>query len=242
KYRLYIYNSSKQLQYDSGLLTATSKSATKTLKPGTYYFKVKAQKITTSYATGKYSFKLNVAGTIPSETELTATPGFNQIKLTWKQVPTASGYMIYRSSGTGYNLIKKTTSPETLSVRDLTAIPGVKYSYKVRAYNSVGVGPSSNVVAGISKLATPAINVTNQNIGRNRITVTKIKYADGYELYRALRPDGEFKLIGTMIELSVDHTQLKPGQTYYYKVRAFRRTAKGNIYSKFSEVKSCTAW
>lgn len=60
------------------------------------------------------------------------------IKLTWKQVKNAEGYVIYMKTNKGiYKKIKNIKSGETLTYTKVDLDPGNTYSFMIRAYKSV---------------------------------------------------------------------------------------------------------
>ena len=76
-----------------------------------------------------------------------------------------------------------------------------------------------------------------------KVTWTAVEGAEGYELYRAETPDapdGTWKLTKTILDgntVQYTNTGLTPGQTYYYKVRAFYSNGDGaKTYTEFSNV------
>lgn len=76
-----------------------------------------------------------------------------------------------------------------------------------------------------------------------KITWTSVEGAKGYELYRADTPDApdsSWKLTKTILEgdtVQYTNTGLTPGQTYYYKIRAFFLNAEGvKTYTEFSDI------
>ena len=88
--------------------------------------------------------------TVPAApTALTATPGTNQVSLTWSPSPGASGYNIKRSpvSGGPYTTVASAVTGSAYTNTGLTS--GVAYYYVVTASNSVGEGAASNEASAI---------------------------------------------------------------------------------------------
>jgi hypothetical protein len=81
---------------------------------------------------------------------LVATPGVNQVSLTWTASPGATSYNIYRSltSGSGYALIQTGVIPTAYV--DGTAVGGITYYYVVTA-----VGPGGEGAFSVEDDATP---------------------------------------------------------------------------------------
>ena len=91
---------------------------------------------------------------------------------------------------------------------------------------------------------TPAVtSVYSQAQTSAKVTWTRSEQADGYELYRAETPDTPAeewiltKTINAGDTLQYTNQGLTPGQTYYYKVRAFALNEdQERVYSDFSNV------
>lgn len=123
------------------------------------YYKDYSGKYYNSGYTATVSAKL--AGTIakPENVKVKKTAQAN--KVTWGKVRTATGYKIYRKVGAGkYQLVKTTTSADTLTYNDKTVKNGQKYTYKVKAYyknytlNQAGKYTSKDVNSKDSKIVT----------------------------------------------------------------------------------------
>ena len=66
--------------------------------------------------------------------------GTGAVTVSWSKVSAADGYVIYRSGTktTSYSTLKKITSKTTVSYKDTSALPGVTYYYRVKAYKKSG--------------------------------------------------------------------------------------------------------
>jgi hypothetical protein len=103
-----------------------------TAKAGTtYYYTVKAYsgKTYSSYVTDKTIKRL----TQPVVTLSNVTKG---VKISWKKITGATGYIVYRRTASGsWSRIKIITSASTLSYTDTTGKNGTTYYYTVKAYS-----------------------------------------------------------------------------------------------------------
>lgn len=84
---------------------------------------------------------------------------------------------------------------------------------------------------------------TIANLAKKTLKVSwkQIKGATGYEVYRATKKNGTYKLVKTLqgaTKVSFTNKKLKKGTTYYYKVRAYRKIGKEKIYGSYSTVVS----
>lgn len=184
-----------------------------------------------------------------------ASSSYSKIKLTWKKVKSASGYVIYRSTSPDgkYKKIKTYTSGSKTSYTDSKAKFGKKYYYKVRAYEKVKVkvkkktktkkeySSNSAVVLGQRKLGATAVKTAKCASERTaKLTWKKVTGAQGYEIYRSESANGAYVRAATVKGSSkVSHTvtKLVPGVKYYFKVRAYRKSGSKKYYSSFSAPK-----
>ena len=68
----------------------------------------------------------------------------------------------------------------------------------------------------------------------------KINGASGYEVYRSTKKNGKYKKIKTIKKAGTvrfTDKKLKKGSTYYYKVRAYKKTAASKVYGNYSAAK-----
>lgn len=70
-----------------------------------------------------------------------------------------------------------------------------------------------------------------------KLSWKSVKKADGYQVYRAASQKGKYKLVKKTKGVSFVDKKAKSGKTYYYKVRAYKKTEAGTVYSAFSAVK-----
>ena len=107
----------------------------------TYYYKVRAYKTVnkTNYA-GTYSAIVSAKPVPAKPTSVkTAKGGSKKIRVSWKKVSGASGYVVYRSTKktTGYKAVKTIKSAKTVKYTTGKLKKGTTYYFKVRAYRTV---------------------------------------------------------------------------------------------------------
>ena len=120
--------------------TSTSYQNTSLSKTSTYYYKVRAYKtVNGKKYYGKYSSVIASATTPSTPTITVKSPSTKTVKVTWNKITGASGYEIYRKTGSSgtYSRIKTVTSGSTLSYTNSSLTKGKTYYYKVRAYKNV---------------------------------------------------------------------------------------------------------
>ena len=93
-----------------------------------------------------------------------------------------------------------------------------------------------NILKKVSK-----IKLQNLKKRKVRIAWKKVKNADGYQVYRATKKNGKYKLVKVVKgnkKVSYTNTKLKKNKKYYYKVRAYRTVKGKKVYGAFSSKKS----
>lgn len=111
----------------------------------------------------------------------------------------------------------------------------------------------SSVVTSIVGKYTPSnsANTIKMDLGKSkiikvssnkqkRITIPwkKVSKADGYQIYRAASKKGKYKKIKTVKASVKKYTdKVSSGKTYYYKIRAYKKSGGKVVYGKFSSVK-----
>ena len=70
---------------------------------------------------------------------------------------------------------------------------------------------------------------------------SKVKGANGYEIYRSNRKDGKYQKVKTISKggtTSYKDGKLKKSTTYYYKIRVYRKVDRKKVYGSYSSVVS----
>ena len=136
-----------------GTTAATAWSDTTAVNGTTYYYLVSA---TNSAGESSNSTAVGATPAVPltvpaAPTNLTATPGSNNVSLAWKASNGAAGYNVKRSLTNGGSYATIGTSSGT-SYGDATAVNGTVYYYVVSATNGAGEGANSSQAS-----ATPSV-------------------------------------------------------------------------------------
>ena len=230
--------------------TATDNTAV----TGTHYFyTVKAYRLVDGEKRYSGYDKSGIKGTAklskPALQE-TVSAGYHKIKLTWKKVPGASGYEIYRADsedGT-YSKIETVKGASNVTFTDTKRTCGTCYYYKVRAYRSV---EGNRVYSGMSKIgsAKPQLAKTKAKCvsgGYDRVKLSwhAVGGASGYQIYRKTSKNGTLKLLKEIAKpdaKSYTDSSCTCGKTYYYAVRAFRTVNGKPVFGKFSSTLTAKA-
>ena len=86
------------------------------------------------------------------------------------------------------------------------------------------------------KAKVKKLRKTKVNSRSVRLKWRKSKGATGYQIYRATSRKGHFRKIATTRKNQLTNKKLKPGKTYFYKVRAFQSIKKKKIIGRFSAI------
>jgi len=152
-----------------------------------------------------------------------ATAGRGKVTLTWKAVPGAPGYSIYRST-TGAFVGPAIASTTETSFTSTGLADDTTYFYTVAAKNMGGEGPRAAMVSAVPVAPPPAPQSVAAVAGNKWITLswTPADSAVAYTVYRATMANRRASLpVATAIVGSkfVD-TSVTNGPTYVYAVTA----------------------
>ncbi|MCI8559638.1 MAG: leucine-rich repeat protein [Dorea sp.] len=202
----------------------------------TYTFSVKKnQELTASFA--KFS------APVLSKTSVDIT----SVKVSWKKVPGATAYEVYRANSKSGKFTKKAviSKSSTVNYTDKKLTTGKTYYYKVRAVASGTVKTTySNYSSMKSAKPLPAkIGGVKASAGSKSVKMSWKKAAGvtGYEVYRSTSKNGKYKKVKSISKAATTKytdKKLKAKKTYYYKVRAYKKVSGKKVYGAFSAVKS----
>ena len=243
-YLIYRQDSSDSKFYQIGTVKSGSTlTYTDTVKSNnkTYTYKVQAYNTNNGrQGVGAYSStksaktlaKAKITGITSSDEEV--------LKIFWKKVSGAKGYIISRSTkkDSGYSEIDTVSGEKTTSYTDDTVKAGKTYYYKVEAYNvnsgTKGYGGASDAVAGKTAKRTKITSIVSTNEKTLTIKWNKITGAYGYRIKRSTDEDGTYKVVKTIKSgntTSYKDTSVKAGKTYYYTVETMVKTGDNICYS-----------
>lgn len=161
----------------------------------------------------------------------------SSIELTWVDNSTTEfGYEIWRSTiaTTGYTLVDRITRQNMTSFVDNTVAHNVVYYYRVRAFREAGAFSNvSNTAVGITKFDAPVLRLV---VAANKRIVLEwtnnTPDAEGFIMERTAMLDGTtptgFVGVATLSRgaTTFTDTNVEPGVTYHYRIRAFNNTTK----------------
>ena len=212
------------------------------IKPGVKYtYSVRAYKI----IGGKKVYSDHSASSVVSttlETTATTVRTNNNIynTISWKQIPGANGYYVYRRvEGGSWELIKKTGS-STLECQDRSVKSLVIYQYMVRAYRNVyGKQWFSPYKCSGKVITSPALQSISSIVSTSdglKLSWKPQTGCTGYRIYRK-EGNGAYKLLKDVMggtSSSYLDKNTKKGITYTYYVQAFSNEFYGKVFSKYT--------
>ena len=237
KYRVQRLNGSTW----STVATVSSNSYTNTnLTNGTKYsYRVlaSADGSTWSSASAVVSATPAAAVKVSAPTNVKATAGDKQVKLTWTAVSGATKYRIQRLNGSTWSTVA-TVSTNSYTNTNLTN--GTKYSYRVLASADGSTWSSASAVvsatpAAAVKVSAPTNVKATSGDKQVKLTWTAVS---GAAKYRIQRLNGStWSTVATVSTNSYTNTNLTNGTKYSYRVLA---SADGSTWSSASAVVSAT--
>ena len=117
----------------------------------------------------------------------------------------------------------------------------------ILAFTLIALAPSDKLKADfqddeaqLDTLARPFLIVDTPTYISLRISYEAVPAATGYQVYRAPKKNGKYKLIAVTDLLSYEDKELKPDTVYFYKVRSFGPDPYSGktVYSTYSVTKS----
>lgn len=217
---------------------------TQGLSAGTYFVKVSG---CNSACGRQYGITVNYSVGKPGKFRVSSR-GSNSLKLAWNKPAGATGYQLQRKSGNRYKALA-TVKGTSYTHKSLTA--GAGYTYRVRAYRTVG---GKNYYSGwvymtaYTKPATPNLTGLSAIKSGHKIKATWKKVggsASGYQIYWA--KDKNFKKVVSKTTVSgqkkTSYTgkNFTKGKRYYVKVRAYKTVNGSKIYGAWSKVRNVKA-
>ena len=222
-------------------VTGTATSNYNLTVGGTYYYKVRAYVVSESgeyeYSSYSNAVPITILSVAKARIKSVVQADATSAKVTWAYMSGAKSYEVWRSVNDNehFELLRTTTGT---AIQDRNLIDGQTYYYKVRAYDDSG----DTIVYGefsdelyLCIIGAPVIATLEQN-GSNSVFITwdKVNDADGYELWRST--DGSnYSSVKSVVTASTYNYSLTVGETYYYKVRAYKTVDGTKVYGNYSK-------
>ena len=184
---------------------------------------------------GKQVTKCTVCGTVTKTTTIYYPKSIKLSKssVTYngkKQNPTV---VVKDSKG---NTLKKNTDYK-VSIKNLKANPG---EYTVTVTFTGKYSGTKKLTFTVKPKAPSISKVSSGSKGKATVTWSNVAGESGYELYYSTSKNGTYKKADSYKTNTTKGTKSKltSKKTYYFKVRAYKSTSDGKIYSSWSAVKS----
>jgi len=166
------------------------------------------------------------------------------VKLTWKKISGAAGYVVYRknSGSKSWKKIKtvKGASKTTYTDSTVKSKHGTTYSYRIESYKSVN-GQTAKAVSKektILRLTAPTkLKTANQRDRKLSVTWKKQKKISGYQIQYST---GKTFAKGTKTTNTAKSSgkavikKLKKGKIYYVRIRSYQKSGSKKTYSAWS--------
>ena len=207
-------------------VTTTSYTDTSVVNGTMYYYVVTAVNANGESGDSNQASATPTCSLAAVPTGLTATPGNNQVALSWNASSGATSYNVKRAtvSGGPYTTI---ASPTTISYTDTTAVNGTTYYYVVSAVDSCGESANSSQVSATpsAPAVPPAPTNLSASAGHKKVSLTWTQSTGtgltNNKVYRSTTSGGPYSLIVTLSPTTTySDTGLTSGTTYYYVVTA----------------------
>lgn len=232
---VYVYNSEinqvESWEIDGNQTTVKERIK---LKKGTYYIKI----CKGWYGDHGYGVTYGMTFSYYLSTPKVSTSNLsNGIQVKWNKVSNASGYIVYRKTGSGaWRKLGKTTNKY---YTDKTAKVGKTYKYTVKAYKSKSYSGYNKSGVALKRLTIPKLKTAASSKKGITVKWSKVTGASGYIVYRKTGSGKWVKLktVKGSSKVSYLDKTAKKGKTYRYTVRAYSGKSKGSYNTNGIKIK-----
>lgn len=183
---------------------------------------------------------------LPDVSGLKTASGTDQMKLSWKEIPEAEGYLVYQYSSKEkvWDKIKTVKAPKTsYVVKKIKS--GASYRFAVKAYlNQDGKQVVSKSYTSVYTATKPETVEFRVAAGKGRAVLkwNKVSGATGYTIYYKAKKDASWKKLKNTKATSYTKTKLKAKKTYFFTIKAYKsyrgKTYTGSGMTKKVKIKS----
>ena len=187
------------------------------------------------------SFRIYIVATLPGvSSKVTATVTSNSAKLSWKKVSGATGYRIYRYD----TKTKKLTTVKTGITSTAYNITGLNaatsYTFTVRAYktvngNNIWAAKSAEVTA-VTKPKAPTLTLKSTSKKKASVKWSNVSGESGYQVSYRIKGTSKYVALKNFATNKTNAviSGLKSGKTYQIRVRSFKKTKTGYLFSAYT--------
>jgi fibronectin type 3 domain-containing protein len=214
-------------------LTSTAFSDSGLANGTTYFYVVTA---VGSSGESAFSTEAHAITVAVAPTNLAATPGNNQVSLTWNAPSGAATFNVYRSltSGSETSSAPLATGLTSASYTDTSVTNGTTYFYEVTAVNAGGESAASAEASATPQFVPPPPAPTNLvamgGKGQVSLSWSASAGASSYNVYRATTSGGETgtqPIASGLTSRAFTDTGRAANTTYYYVVTAVGSGGEG---------------
>lgn len=149
----------------------------------------------------------------------------DRVCITWDAVPGATKYIVTREMMKNGNFVMDTSYRAIVdsNIYYTEKQEAALYKYTIKPYAS-DTAMGENEGRLIKVYPAPAnVKVTSASYNTATVQYDKVNGATNYRIYRSVKEDGTYTLVGTNNGdvLNFTDKNLAPGTTYYYKVEAY---------------------
>lgn len=198
-----------------------------------------------SYGTAPYSIAVWDNFALPTVSGLKGTPDTYSYTITWSH-PTALPksnelfVQVDRSvDGSSYKFVKYFQAKYFEGIKDYYLENNHVYKYRFRyVYRDETLKTSYKTGAWSYFTYAPMAKVSgvkqsSGSAGSIKLSWSKVSGASGYEIFRSTSKNGYYSKVGTISKNYYTNSKLSANKTYYYKVRAYKKSG-GTYYGAFS--------
>ena len=226
-----------------GETTSTSFTDTTAKSGTTYIYSVRCVNAAGTVCTSSYN---STGKTIKYLAPISPTLSNSSSGITvkWSKVAGASGYYVYRKTGSGsYSKIATIKSGSTVSYTDtgVKTKNGTTYTYKVCAYNGSTLG-SFTAKKIVRLMGTTISSVANSKSKSLTVKWTKDAKATGYQIQystsSSFASGNKTVTVSSNATVSKTISSLTKGKKYYVRIRTYKTISGVKYYSGWSTNKS----
>lgn len=233
-YYVYYLNADNHKNFSKFADVKTNTCLVTPLRQGTqYHFKVSAYieykgKIIEGETT------LKKTATQPAKvTGLTKWRSSDVLEMEWDRNEKATGYRIYRTEGSGKEVLYKTIRGyKNTTYTESGAKGGRVYKFRVKAFRELydtSYSSDAGVMTFMGGLCGPDYSITSR-LGRVNLTWRANPYATHYEVFMSTSSDNStFVKQFTTPRLYYNTTKLTVGKTYYFRIRPIYKSGSTTI-------------
>lgn len=164
----------------------------------------------------------------------------SRLDVSWSPVEGAAGYIVYRSLEPQGEYVEVGRVSGVTAFSDVNVVKNTVYYYKIK---SVDVNNKTSIFSSAaSGCAVAKLMMTGAAFSGTMVSLSWSKSeADvtGYELYRtSSQKPTVFEKIAVTRENTYQDMDVKPGITYYYRVRSYTQASGKTVYSGYSDTLS----